>query len=294
MLTENVKRSMIFASVACMAALIAACSSSSDRSTAASPSALSPATSASSGGRLGAFAVGDTTTSTPEAGMIKVCKVGNVNGTFTISNISGGAPPTLISSPFTVATTVCRVVATDTSVAPTLAALVAVTETSAGLVSATIQPQGGVPAPYLGTAQVNAIHGATITFNNFVAPPPPPVPCTFTQGYWKNHPDAWKVTSLKLGSVTYTKAQLLDILDTPPKGNGLISLAHQLIAAKLNGATSATAVIGPTIAAADALIDGKVVPPVGSGFLDPSVTDALTTALDNWNSGITGPGECVS
>lgn len=33
-------------------------------------------------------------------------------------------------------------------------------------------------------------------------------------GYWKNHPEAWPVSSLKLGTVSYTKTQLLQILNT--------------------------------------------------------------------------------
>lgn len=120
-----------------------------------------------------------------------------------------------------------------------------------------------------------------------------PQGCTLTQGYWKNHPDAWPVGSLLLGSVSYTKAQLLTILKTPVKGNGLISLSHQLIAAKLNIASGASsASIASTIVSADALIGSKVVPPVGSGFLSPSSTSSLTSALDNYNSGITGPGHC--
>src|SRR5688572_26907655 len=58
--------------------------------------------------------------------------------------------------------------------------------------------------------------------------------CVFTQGYWKNHAEAWPVSTLVLGTVSYSQAQLLEILRTPVRGNGLISLAHQLIAAKLN------------------------------------------------------------
>jgi cysteine-rich repeat protein len=109
--------------------------------------------------------------------------------------------------------------------------------------------------------------------------------CVFTQGYWKNHPDAWPVTSLQLGTVTYTQAELLAIFDTPVRGNGLISLAHQLIAAKLNiAAGGPSSGISATIAAADALIGGRVVPPGGSGYLDPSVTSALNNALDAYNS----------
>jgi hypothetical protein len=122
--------------------------------------------------------------------------------------------------------------------------------------------------------------------------------CTYTQGYWKNHggtgpqANAWPVSSLKLGTVTYTQAQLLSMFG-PVKGNGLISLADQLIAAKLNVANGASdPTIGGIISSADALIGGLLVPPVGSGYLSPSSTSSLVTALDNWNSGITGPGHC--
>lgn len=42
--------------------------------------------------------------------------------------------------------------------------------------------------------------------------------CTLTQGFWKNHGEAWPVEELILGDTTYTKAQLLAILRTPPRG----------------------------------------------------------------------------
>ncbi len=125
--------------------------------------------------------------------------------------------------------------------------------------------------------------------------------CTFTQGYWKTHgpiptgnnSNEWPVTSLTLGTVTYTDLQLQAIFDTPASGNGLIALAHQLIAAKLNVAKGADPTdVQDAIAAADALIGSLVVPPVGSGFLKPSVTSELTTTLTNYNEGATGPGHC--
>ena len=43
--------------------------------------------------------------------------------------------------------------------------------------------------------------------------------CTFTQGYWKNHPSAWPVTSLTIGGVVYSEQQLLALFDTAPKGD---------------------------------------------------------------------------
>ena len=92
--------------------------------------------------------------------------------------------------------------------------------------------------------------------------------CVLTQGYWKNHASAWPVSSLTLGTVNYTKAQLLAILGAPVKGNGLIDLAHQLIAAKLNSAKGAcvTLDVSNAIAASDLLIGALVTPP-SAGWL---------------------------
>ena len=59
-------------------------------------------------------------------------------------------------------------------------------------------------------------------------------PCTFTPGYWKNHPDAWPVSELTLGGITYDMPMLMEILDTPTRGRMPVKLAHHLIAAKLN------------------------------------------------------------
>jgi len=128
--------------------------------------------------------------------------------------------------------------------------------------------------------------------------------CTYTQGFWKTHgpigcatgenTNAWPVSSLTLGSVSYTDLELCSILNTPAAGNGLIALAHQLIAAKLNvanGADSTDADVA--IAAADALIGALVVPPVGAGTLPASATGSLITALATYNEGGTGPGHCA-
>jgi hypothetical protein len=117
--------------------------------------------------------------------------------------------------------------------------------------------------------------------------------CIHSQGYWKSHPGAWPVASLTLGSVSYTKTQLLSILGKPAYGNGLISLAHQLIAAKLNVANGASsAPVASTIAAADAQIGALVVPPIGSGFLDPSSTETKTSTLEAYNTDVTSANLC--
>jgi len=133
--------------------------------------------------------------------------------------------------------------------------------------------------------------------------------CTYTQGYWKTHgpgdchqgnnENVWPVTSLFLGTVTYTDVQLCSIFNTAAgsgkKANGLISLAHQVIAAKFNvGIGAGCAAAATAIAQADALIGNLVVPPVGIGFLNPSDTSALTKTLDDFNNGILAgcPAHC--
>lgn len=126
---------------------------------------------------------------------------------------------------------------------------------------------------------------------------PSPDNCVFTQGYWKNHPENWPVLSLPLGNPAhvYTQTELLAIFNTPAQGNGLISMAHQLIATKLNIAKGADATpIAATVVAADNLIGNKIVPPtVGStDLLDPSQTSDLTEDLDKYNSGKTTVPHC--
>jgi hypothetical protein len=92
-----------------------------------------------------------------------------------------------------------------------------------------------------------------------------------------------------LGSQTYTKAELLQILNTPSRGDASIILAKQLIAAKLNvAAGSDSTPVSSTITHADGLLSGfsgklpyHVAPssPIGQMM----VSDGST--LDNYNNG---------
>lgn len=134
--------------------------------------------------------------------------------------------------------------------------------------------------------------------------------CTYTQGFWKTHGSAgpasgrdefgnyiseWPVDTLSLGGRSYTEAELQSIFDTPAAGNGLLALAHQLIAAKLNvagGGSYDMDEINQVIADADALIGSLVVPPVGDGYLKPNLTSYLTGRLAGFNEGAWGPGHC--
>jgi len=250
------------------------------------------------------FAVGDAATSTPVPGKLIVCKAGNIGGDFTVARTAGSG--SFDNDGLHLNPGQCVVVAEDGS-PQGFGSVFRVHEVAAANVTFVVSGQAveiGFPPTNLNPAPtdnqdffINSIHGIRVTYTNTFTPPG----CTLTQGFWKTHgPSAkgnnsneWDLTTITLGTVNYTQAQAQAIFNTPVAGNGLISLAHQLIAAKLNIANGANgSTIAATIAAADALIGSLVVPPVGDGFLDPSVTSALTTALDNFNSGVTGPGHC--
>lgn len=132
--------------------------------------------------------------------------------------------------------------------------------------------------------------------------------CVYGQGYWQRHgpvppgqseilyiwPQDVKDNGMMLGTVHYTAAQLQDINYATGATNGLVKLAHQLIAAKLNIANGADGTsIAATIASADALIGSRVIPPVGSGSLTNAQVAALNEALTAYNEGDGGVEFCA-
>ena len=79
------------------------------------------------------------------------------------------------------------------------------------------------------------------------------------------------MNQLQLGNRIYDRQELQSILQQAITGNGLVQLAHQEIAVKLNIANGTYgSCITDTLAAADALIGDLVIPPIGTGFLRPS------------------------
>jgi hypothetical protein len=83
------------------------------------------------------------------------------------------------------------------------------------------------------------------------------------------------------------------ILDNSAQGNGLVELAHQLIAAKLNIANGADqSAVQQTIVDAETMIGGLMIPPIGNDYLPPSQTSGLTETLTQYNEGTIGPGHC--
>lgn len=152
--------------------------------------------------------------------------------------------------------------------------------------TATASPTATPTAAHTPTATPTATATATSTATPTSTPTPTGTPsgvCVLGHGYWKSHPNQWPVTQLQLGNVTYNQKELLSILTQPVHGNGLVSLAFQEIAAKLNIANGADAsCIQQILAAADALIGDLVVPPVGDGFRRPTVYER---ALGQYNDG---------
>ncbi|HZX59748.1 MAG TPA: hypothetical protein VFE54_13520, partial [Mucilaginibacter sp.] len=95
---------------------------------------------------------------------------------------------------------------------------------------------------------------------------------------WPGYVDA--TTSLTIGGTSYTYAQLLSILNQSPNGNGLVILAHQLIAAELNNIGSTCPI---DVSAADAPFIGKIIPPVGTSTATPSSVAGLVSTLHGHN-----------
>jgi hypothetical protein len=87
---------------------------------------------------------------------------------------------------------------------------------------------------------------------------------TGTQGYWKQHPDAWPVTSITIGGTIYSKSQAISIMKASGAGDKTYDMFQQLVAAKLNviiGCESSC--IDQTIADANAWMSRN---PVGSSI----------------------------
>lgn len=194
----------------------------------------------------------------------------------------------------------CRVVVQATpSPTPPVTATPTATPISTGTPTITPTATATATATFTPTATATATTTATPTATPTPRPSPTPTAtttatpsptpiggCTFTQGYWKNHPDQWPVNQLQLGNNTYTEQQLLSIYELPVSRNGLVNLAHQEIAAKLNIANGADgSCIAQTLAAADALIGNQVIPPVGNGYLSLREVSDYMFALTRYNEG---------
>ena len=112
-------------------------------------------------------------------------------------------------------------------------------------------------------------------------------PGTGTQGYWKNHPEAWPAAGITIGGTTYTWETAHEYMGKVSK-NKVISLFVQLVAAKLNVAIGNDAsCIAGRIAEADAWmalhpVEGPAVLASSAAWLQIA---AAHKDLDDYNNG---------
>ena len=191
---------------------------------------------------------------------------------------AGGTPtPTATASP-----TATPTATTTPTLTPTATPTVTATATATPTATATATP---TPTP---TPRASPTPTPTATATPSVSPSN----CVRGQGYWKNHAE-WPVNELQLGNVTYSRQELQSILENPVRINGLVSVAHQEIAAKLNIASGADgSCIQQTLADLDAFIGDLVVPPVGDGFLLTRDTAGYVSTLTQYNEGFLCSSPC--
>jgi hypothetical protein len=267
----QMNRVALMASAGLGVAFLAACS---DSPTSPSKAAFVPKSS---------FAVGDATNATPVNTLIKICKVGDASGTFTITDVGNGSAsgnPTIIDdnagiagnqktlTPGTDAAPNCVVAVEDLGNATNeVGDFFTVTEaTGAGVTTQTRCFLAGAgelacPAQFF----INTAHGWTILVRNTAPPPPPSTGCTYTKGWYRNNGSN---TIIAVDGRTIGQEQ--QIFDATPgkpgnvtwgDDNNNLNLYQQLLAALNNLGGNATA--GP--AAVDAAVAAALAATSGSG-----------------------------
>jgi len=169
----------------------------------------------------------------------------NFSGFFTTFPRSGGGASTTVDTTVTVngvSTPVTRTLSTSIAV-PVFCLGDTLLSRTAASITADLGPAGKVDVtmPALTTAgefdcgqPLIIVPGAlNVTLLLHDVPTATNV-CPLTQGFWKNHPQVWLVTTLTIGGTTYTETQLLTVLGKSANGDAVSILADQLIAALLN------------------------------------------------------------
>ena len=114
-------------------------------------------------------------------------------------------------------------------------------------------------------------------------------PGTGTPGFWQNHPEAWPVSTVLVGGVTYTKAQAIAILDTPVTKDKSFTMFASLVSALLNVRIgNDSSCVAQTIDKAQDWM--TTYGPAGRGVAASSyawkVGEPLHRQMDNYNNGM--------
>jgi hypothetical protein len=125
--------------------------------------------------------------------------------------------------------------------------------------------------------------------------------CTLTQGYWKNHGDpqtsrydaTWAQVGGRDAMFLNSGMSWITVFNTPPKGDAWYNLAHQYMAAVLNGAKGAdTSAVDVALARAQQLLESN---PPGSNLKNlRNEFISLAGILGSYNEGTLpgGPTHC--
>ena len=140
-----------------------------------------------------------------------------------------------------------------------------------------------------GTGYSVALVGATGFATDFgFFTPSTQQPGTGTPGYWKNHPEAWPVSSITVGGVTYTKAQAIAWLGKVGKDK-TTTMFSSLVPAMLNVLIGNDgSCVNSTIVAANTWM--ATYGPVGSNVAASSyawtIGEPLHIQMDSYNNGL--------
>lgn len=115
--------------------------------------------------------------------------------------------------------------------------------------------------------------------------------CTYVSEYWKDNPQAWMVENILIGRFSYTKKEAIAVLAADPQ-NLRAYLLKQFFTAVLNTAAGVDAgAVSDILTKASAWFDANALKPELTPE-EASQGEALARALDEYNSGATGPGAC--
>jgi hypothetical protein len=249
------------------------------------------------------FAVGDATNQTPVETLIKICKIGDASGTFTITDVGDGSAsgnPTIIDddagtagnqktmTPGTVQNPNCVVAVEDLGNATNdIGDFFTVTEaTDPGVTTETHCFLAGAgelacPAQFF----INTAHGWTIVVTN-TAPPPPPSGCTFTKGWYQSK----NATLTGVDGLTIQVEAAFFAAQPNKTGsvsfvgpNNLLNLYQQLLAALENGGAGGPQAVQDAIAAAQAgtTVTGTV---LTTSLSNTDISNLINT-LSSFNEG---------
>src|SRR5262249_50064470 len=91
------------------------------------------------------------------------------------------------------------------------------------------EASASIRRPTTTTSSTTTLPSTTTTSSSTTTTTIPANTCPVGQGFWKNHPSAWPVGTLVLGSQTYTQGELLAVLQMRTAHDASLKLADQLI-----------------------------------------------------------------